>query len=58
MKNEFNDCNQFEKELIVILANLIEEKLKDSIEYSVTTHDIKPLKKIFEILYKNNFNKF
>ena len=53
MKNEFNDCNEFEKDLVDILVNLIKERLKDTIEYSIATHDIKPLKQILEILYKN-----
>ena len=58
MKNEFNDCNEFEKDLVDILVNLIKERLKDTIEYSIATHDIKPLKQILEILNKNNFNRF
>ncbi len=58
MKNNFNDCNQFEKELVETLASLLEVEIKEMLEYVVATHDLKPLNAVRKILNDNNFKRY
>ena len=55
MDNKFNNIKTFQHDMIEILSKLIEDKLKQTIEFSIQTNNLKGLVKVLEILDEYKF---
>ena len=52
---KYNDSRKFDKELTNMLFDMIAKDLKETIEFSIDTHNLTPLKEIMKILKENRF---
>ena len=52
---KYNDSRKFDKELTNMLFDIIAKELKETIEFSIDTHNLTPLKEIMKILKENRF---
>lgn len=55
MDNKFNNIKTFQHDMIEILSKLIEDKLKQTIEFSIQTNNAQPLNELLIILDKFKF---
>lgn len=54
---KYNDSRKFDKELTNMLFDIIAKELKETIEFSIDTHNLTPLKEIMKILKENRFKQ-
>ena len=49
-QKKFNDTKTFENDLIEILSNLIKDKLNETIQIALETHNIAKIKELISLL--------
>ena len=55
-KELFHNSTDFNKNMVEILSELLEDRMKELLEFCISTNNAEPIKRILELIKENHFN--
>lgn len=55
-KELFHNSTDFNKNMVEILSELLEGRMKELLEFCISTNNAEPIKKILELIKENHFD--